>query len=118
VTANQDSAFYCSGDDTIYVGQRLASDVWRNFIYPARKADEPPLARKVGDFGLAFIVAQVPARALRVARTTASHIGDTAFRDPNHHATPRERRRAWNTGFRARTIAGCNRYLSNPLPTE
>ena len=64
VTANQDSAFYWSGDDTIYVGQRLASDVWRNLVYPARKADEPPLARKVGDFGLAFIVAHEYAHGL------------------------------------------------------
>ena len=38
--------------------------MWRNFIYPARKADEPPLARKVGDFGLAFILAHEYAHGL------------------------------------------------------
>nr|WP_231398426.1 neutral zinc metallopeptidase [Conexibacter woesei] len=159
-TADQDSAFYCPADNTIYVGRRLAGEVWRNQILPAPAGYEAPPARKRGDMGLTFIVAHeyahglgelvgthqynptnptknfeltadcaagvfarhvartvnIPPRALRVGWTTAQAVGDRAYDDPQHHGTPAERRRAFDTGFRTTQARTCSRYLTTYVP--
>jgi predicted metalloprotease len=54
--AAEDSAFYCSADDTIYIGTRFAAEIWEGIA-----ADGPGErfghGRAVGDFGVAFMVA-------------------------------------------------------------
>ena len=56
VVADESAAFYCTRDDTIYIAERLASDVWQgiNDDFPGQRAG---YGRAVGDFGLAYVVA-------------------------------------------------------------
>jgi predicted metalloprotease len=53
--ADDTAAFYCPGDDTIYVGRRIAEGVLTGAIrgFPGEAAQ----GRAVGDFGVAYIVA-------------------------------------------------------------
>lgn len=160
-TADQDSAFYCPADNTVYVGRRLAGEVWRNQILPAPAGYEAPARKKRGDMGLAFIIAHeyahglgelvgtrqynpnnptknfeltadcaagafaaytartqksITPKALKVAWTTAQAVGDEAYDDPDHHGTPAERRKAFDTGFRSTKVRTCNRYLTTYVP--
>jgi predicted metalloprotease len=54
--ADEHAAFYCPSDDTIYVGKRIAAEIWsgasRNFPGEAVGA-----GKAIGDFGLAYVVA-------------------------------------------------------------
>ena len=56
VVADETAAFYCTGDDTIYISEQLASDLWKgiNDDFPGQRAG---YGRAVGDFGLAYVVA-------------------------------------------------------------
>ena len=56
VIADDTAAFYCTGDDTIYISEQLASDLWKgiNDDFPGQRAG---YGRAVGDFGLAYVVA-------------------------------------------------------------
>jgi predicted metalloprotease len=56
VVADDTAAFYCTGDDTIYIAEQLASDLWQgiNDDFPGQQAG---YGRAVGDFGLAYVVA-------------------------------------------------------------
>ncbi len=56
VVADETAAFYCTGDDTIYIAEQLASDLWKgiNDDFPGQRAG---YGRAVGDFGLAYVVA-------------------------------------------------------------
>jgi uncharacterized protein len=54
--ADENAAFYCTADDTIYLSQQLASELWRGIsdTFPGERAG---YGRAVGDFGLAYVVA-------------------------------------------------------------
>jgi predicted metalloprotease len=54
--ADDNAAFYCSSDDTIYVAERLAADIYNGVSdnFPGERAG---YGRAVGDFGLAYVVA-------------------------------------------------------------
>ena len=56
VRADDMAAFYCPADDTIYIGQRFARELWEGASrsFPGEAAGE---GRAVGDFGLAYVVA-------------------------------------------------------------
>jgi predicted metalloprotease len=56
VVADETAAFYCTRDDTIYIAEQLASDLWKgiNDDFPGQRAG---YGRTVGDFGLAYVVA-------------------------------------------------------------
>ena len=56
VIADDTAAFYCTGDDTIYISEQLASDLWKgiNDDFPGQRAG---YGQAVGDFGLAYVVA-------------------------------------------------------------
>ena len=58
--AGDDAAFYCTGDDTIYVSQRFASDLWNGV---ARGL--PGNGRAAGDFGVAYVLAHEYAHNLQ-----------------------------------------------------
>ncbi len=58
--AGDDSAFYCSGDDTIYVSERFASDLWDGVLRGL-----PGDGRAAGDFGVAYVVAHEYAHNLQ-----------------------------------------------------
>ena len=136
--ADDDAAFYCPADDTIYVAQRLAARFYRS----------------VGDFGVAYVVAHeyahnvqnelgrlsAPGRTStkpfelqadcmaglwgnsvyaegRIDRSdveeairTAYAVGDFDYGSPNHHGTPDERREAWITGFESGDPRDCSRF--------
>jgi predicted metalloprotease len=61
--ADDTAAFYCPGDDTIYVGRRLADGVLRGVLrgFPGERAQ----GQAVGDFGVAYIVAHEYAHNLQ-----------------------------------------------------
>ena len=52
----RDAAFYCPADDTIYVAEKFASDLWQGISddFPGQRAGA---GRAVGDFGLAYVIA-------------------------------------------------------------
>jgi hypothetical protein len=54
--ADDSSAYYCPRDDTIYIGQRFARELWEGVSrsFPGQAAGQ---GRAVGDFGLAYVVA-------------------------------------------------------------
>jgi predicted metalloprotease len=54
--ADENAAFYCPTDDTIYVGERLAGEIRRGTSsrFPGERAGA---GRAVGDFGLAYVIA-------------------------------------------------------------
>jgi predicted metalloprotease len=54
--AGADAAFYCPNDDTIYVSQSLAAEIYRGVAsnFPGEQAGQ---GHAVGDFGLAYVVA-------------------------------------------------------------
>ena len=54
--AGEDAAFYCPADDTIYVSEVLAANLWRGVSrdFPGERAG---YGHAVGDFGLAYVVA-------------------------------------------------------------
>jgi hypothetical protein len=56
VVADDTAAFYCTGDDTIYIAEQLATELWQgiNDDFPGQRAG---YGRAVGDFGLAYVVA-------------------------------------------------------------
>lgn len=56
VIADETAAFYCTGDDTIYISEQLASDLWQgiNDDFPGQRAG---YGQAVGDFGLAYVIA-------------------------------------------------------------
>ena len=55
-TADDEAAFYCPTDDTIYVGEVLADDILRGVggRFPGERAGQ---GRAIGDFGLAYVIA-------------------------------------------------------------
>jgi uncharacterized protein len=57
--AGDDAAFYCPADDTIYVSQRFAADLWDGVL------QLPGGARAAGDFGVAYVVAHEYAHNLQ-----------------------------------------------------
>jgi predicted metalloprotease len=62
--ADDNAAFYCPVDDTIYVGQVFAARVWSGTAdgFPGQQAG---FGRAVGDFGLAYVVAHEYAHNLQ-----------------------------------------------------
>jgi predicted metalloprotease len=53
--AGENSAFYCPADDTIYVGQQFAADLYNGVLrgLPGESAGE----RAAGDFAVAYVIA-------------------------------------------------------------
>lgn len=62
--ADDFSAFYCPGDDTIYVGQRFAADLYRGVLrgLPGERAG---YGRAAGDFAVAYVLAHEYAHNLQ-----------------------------------------------------
>jgi uncharacterized protein len=56
VPADDNAAFYCTADDTIYVARVFAERLWRGIAeeFPGTRAGE---GRAIGDFGVAYVVA-------------------------------------------------------------
>jgi predicted metalloprotease len=63
-TAGEDAAFYCPGDDTIYVSQQLAADLWQGVArgLPGQNAG---FGHAAGDFGVAYVLAHEYAHNLQ-----------------------------------------------------
>jgi predicted metalloprotease len=137
--ADDDAAFYCPNDDTIYVSEAFTEQI----------------LRIGGDFGVAYVVAHEYAhnvqhelgwleagRELAVkpfelqadclagawgnsvyqegklqpgdveeAMRTAYAVGDFDESNPQHHGTPEERRGAWQRGYRSGDPAACQEFL-------
>jgi uncharacterized protein len=141
--ANDQSAFYCPVDDTIYIGLALGE----------------ALFEEAGDFALAYIVSHEMGHSIQQelgildyyasartvkrtelqadcmagvwgystyvdgylesgdvteARTLAYRIGDFDSFHPQHHGTPKERKDAWLLGYESGMPSVCAEYA--PVP--
>jgi predicted metalloprotease len=101
--ADDGAAFYCSADDTIYVAQVFAEQVWDGTRddFPGTRAG---YGRAVGDFGLAYVVAHeyahnlsmswASSRSARAAGRRPSSCRPTA--SPASGATPSTAPACWS----------------------
>lgn len=64
VVADDSAAFYCTGDDTIYVAERFASDLLRG-VQRGLPGESAGYGRAAGDFGVAYVVAHEYAHNLQ-----------------------------------------------------
>ena len=137
--ADDEAAFYCPADDTIYVGERIARDI----------------NDSLGDFGVAYVLAHEYAHNVqqelgwyangfkfttvapfelqadcmagawafavyreglldkgdvREAVQTAYAVGDFDFTNPQHHGTPDQRAKAWKRGYRTGDPSRCRKF--------
>ena len=138
--ADDQAAFYCPADDTIYFGDVIAKQIYDN----------------IGDFGVAYALAHeyshnvqqelgwfASGRKLTTvapfelqadcmagawayavyqqgkiddadvdeAVNTAFAVGDFDLTNPQHHGTPKERSRAWLRGYRTGRPAACRAFV-------
>jgi predicted metalloprotease len=56
-TLGDSAAAYCSGDDTIYISQQFATDIYSGALDQALPGSSQGYGRTVGDFAVAYIVA-------------------------------------------------------------
>ena len=56
-TVGDSAAAYCPGDDTIYISQKFATDIYNGALDQALPGSSQGYGRTVGDFSVAFIVA-------------------------------------------------------------
>ncbi len=76
--ANDSSAFYCPSDDTIYVAQQFAADLYRGVLrgLPGERAG---YGRAAGDFAVAYVLAHEYAHNLQQELGTFSNaVGSSA----------------------------------------
>jgi predicted metalloprotease len=138
--ADDQAAFYCPADDTIYFGEGIGKDIYDN----------------IGDFGVAYALAHeyahnvqqelgwfasgqklttvapfeleadcmagtwayavyqrgdVDEDDLNEAVNTAYAVGDFDLTNPQHHGTPKERSRAWLLGYRSGDPSDCRGFV-------
>jgi predicted metalloprotease len=138
--ANDQSAFYCPADDTIYFGESIGREIYDN----------------IGDFGVAYALAHEYAHNVQQelgwfssgqklttvapfelqadcmagtwafavyqrgkiddsdvneAVNTAFAVGDFDLTNPQHHGTPKERSRAWLLGYRSGDPSDCRGFV-------
>ena len=62
--ARDDAAFYCPADDTIYVGQQFAADLYRG-VLRGLPGESAGYGRAAGDFAVAYVVAHEYAHNLQ-----------------------------------------------------
>jgi predicted metalloprotease len=56
-TVGDTAALYCAGDDTIYISQKFAGDIYRGALDQALPGSAQGYGRTAGDFAVAYIVA-------------------------------------------------------------
>jgi len=64
VVADDSAAFYCPADDTIYIAERFASDLF-NGVARGLPGESAGYGRAAGDFGVAYVVAHEYAHNLQ-----------------------------------------------------
>ena len=62
--ANDSAAFYCPGDDTIYVAQQFASDLFQG-VLQGLPGQDAGYGRAAGDFAVAYVIAHEYAHNLQ-----------------------------------------------------
>jgi uncharacterized protein len=62
--ADDRAAFYCPGDDTIYIGQQFAADLYRG-VAQGLPGESAGFGRAAGDFAVAYVVAHEYAHNLQ-----------------------------------------------------
>ena len=56
-TLGDDAAAYCPGDDTLYISQKFATDIYNGTLDRALPGSSQGYGRTIGDFSVAYIVA-------------------------------------------------------------
>jgi len=140
-SADDQAAFYCPGDDTIYLGESLSRDIIQG----------------IGDFGVAYVIAHEYAHNVQQelgwfesglavttvapfelqadcmagawgyavyqegkldegdveeAVNTAFAVGDFDLTNPQHHGTPNERAEAWASGYGSGDPSSCQSFTA------
>ena len=85
-------ALYCPADDTVYIGQQFAADLYAGVLrnLPGERAG---FGHAAGDFAVSYAV------------------GDFDVGNQQHHGTPEERREALLAGFDSGDPSICREYL-------
>jgi uncharacterized protein len=138
--ANDQSAFYCSGDDTIYFGEGIARQIYDNigsfgvayalaheyghnvqqelgwFASGAKLTTVAPFELQAdclaGDWAYSVYEAgKVDDAQVEEAVQTAYAVGDFDINNPQHHGTPKERSRAFLTGYRSGNPQDCRGFV-------
>ena len=117
-TLGDSAAAYCPGDDTIYISQKFATDIYNGALDQALPGSSQGYGQTVGDFSVAYIVAheyghevqdelglfdqygrQLPTMAFELQ---ADCYAGTWAKSAYEREPPRGRRRAGGAGRRAR----------------
>ena len=138
--ANDQAAFYCPVDDTIYFGEGIGRDIYDNLgdfgvAYALAHEYAHNVQQELGWFaegGRLTTVAPFELQADCMAGTwayavyrrgriddgdveeavnTAYAVGDFDINNPQHHGTPRQRARAWLTGYQTGNPSRCTLRL-------
>jgi predicted metalloprotease len=64
IVADDNAAFYCPADDTIYVAQRFAAALWEG-VASGLPGQQAGFGRAAGDFGVAYVIAHEYAHNLQ-----------------------------------------------------
>lgn len=139
-TADDMAALYCSRDDTIYFGERLAKQVYDGigdfgvayalaheyahnvqqelgwFAEGARLTTVAPFELQAdcmaGAWGYAvYREGRIDDADVTEAVRTALAVGDFDLTNPQHHGTPEERASAWLTGYRSGDPSTCRAFV-------
>jgi predicted metalloprotease len=74
---NDSSAFYCSLDDTIFVSQQFASDLWNGLMDDQLAGAQAGQGHAVGDFGVAYVIAHEYAHNIQTELGYYDRLGGT-----------------------------------------
>lgn len=138
--ANDQAAFYCPADDTIYFGEAIGRQIYENigdfgvayalaheyshnvqqelgwFASGARLTTVAPFELQADCMAGAWAYAvyqqgRIDDSDVMEAVNTAFAVGDFDLTNPQHHGTPKERSRAWLKGYRTGSPASCRSFV-------
>jgi uncharacterized protein len=75
-TLGDDAAAYCPSDDTIYISQTFASEIYRGSLDQALPGSSQGYGRTIGDFSVAYIVAHEYGHQIQDELGLFSRFGD------------------------------------------
>jgi uncharacterized protein len=140
--ADDQAAFYCPADDTIYFGEAIGRQIYQNigdfgvayalaheyshnvqqelgwFASGRRLTTVAPFELQAdcmaGDWAYAVYAAgRVDDSDVEEALQTAFAVGDFDLTNPQHHGTPKERSRAFLLGYRSGDPSDCRAFVPN-----
>jgi predicted metalloprotease len=127
------AAAYCPGDDTIYISQKFATDIYDGALDGALPGSSQGFVGLFQSYGQqlptmafelqadcyagtwaksAYLDNRLEEGDVQEALDAALAVGDFDTSNPGHHGTPEQREQAWNSGFQTGDPAACGDYLT------